>query len=218
MTPSPYEHDRAGMVPTPVAWRYLVPTGWKATTDPGEAVRLQKHCVVEPLYPPRPSDVNELGESCGHCGGSLSTATLIASTCTSGTTAPIAMPMVAAENCSLAPATNLSCDSPTDQQSSSGAASRTTASTSAPESDNKASIAPSSATRASTYRVPSFSKRMQSLMRSGLIAGITPTSIAKRWPQRTLDIAFSPLAGSDVVSPKADCSCSNESAADREPA
>jgi hypothetical protein len=41
---------------------------------------------------------------------------------------------------------------------------------------------------------------MQSLMQSGLIAGITPTSIAQRSPQRTLDIASSQPAGADAVS------------------
>ncbi len=50
----------------------------------------------------------------------------------------------------------------------------------------------------------SYARRMQSLIASGLIAGITPTSIRKGSPQKTLDIAFSELAGNDAAEPKAD--------------
>jgi hypothetical protein len=33
----------------PVAWRYLTPTGWHATTDAEKAARISKHHQVEPL-------------------------------------------------------------------------------------------------------------------------------------------------------------------------
>ncbi|MGX6999853.1 hypothetical protein [Caballeronia sp. KNU42] len=33
----------------PVAWRYLTPTGWHATTDVGKALRVKEHHTVEPL-------------------------------------------------------------------------------------------------------------------------------------------------------------------------
>lgn len=95
-------------------------------------------------------------------------------------------------------------------QCSSGATSLTTAPTNALATAKPASTVLSSATRVSTYQANSFAKRMQLLMRFGLIAGITPTSTAKRSPQGTLDSAFSPLGGSDAAEPKAVFSCSKE--------
>jgi hypothetical protein len=78
-----------------------------------------------------------------------------------------------------------------------------TASISAPEDHKKALTARSSGTRASTYRHRSWSRRMLSLMQYGLIAGITPTSIAQRSPQLTLDIVSSWPVGSDADGPQA---------------
>jgi hypothetical protein len=66
------------------------------------------------------------------------------------------------------------------------------------------SIAQSSETSPTGYRHSSFAKRMQSLMKSGLIAGITPTSIAKKSNQATLDFVSSQLDGNDVGTLKAD--------------
>ncbi len=34
----------------PVAWRYLTPTGWHATTDASAALRVQMHHEIQPLY------------------------------------------------------------------------------------------------------------------------------------------------------------------------
>jgi hypothetical protein len=50
----------------------------------------------------------------------------------------------------------------------------------------------------------SYVKRIRLLIASGLIAGITPTSIRKRSPQGTLDFALSRPGGNDVAKPKAD--------------
>jgi hypothetical protein len=72
-----------------------------------------------------------------------------------------------------------------------GASSLTIASTSEPANDSKASIAPCSETSRRTAARTLSGKRTRLLMRSGLIAGITPTSIRKRSPQLTLDSAFS---------------------------
>jgi len=146
-------------------------------------------------------------ERCTQFGGSPKTATLIASTSTNGTTALTAMPINESGNCSLALETNSSCTQRTRAPSSCGGGSPMTASTSAPANSRRESTARSSETKASTYRHRSFDKRMQSLMQSGLIAGITPTSIAKRWPQRTLDFASSQLVGVGAAGPRADCSC-----------
>lgn len=40
-----------------VAWRYLTPTGWHATTDAAQALRIAEHHTVEPLYAaPQPAE------------------------------------------------------------------------------------------------------------------------------------------------------------------
>ncbi len=64
--------------------------------------------------------------------------------------------------------------------------------------DKQASTAQCSAMRVNTYRHCSYAKRMQLLMQSGLIAGITPMSTAKRWSQGTLDFASSQQVGDDA--------------------
>lgn len=57
------------------------------------------------------------------------------------------------------------------------------------------STAPLSATRARISARGSYDRRIRLLMSSGLIAGITPTSMRQRSPQKTLDFAFSQLGG-----------------------
>lgn len=57
--------------------------------------------------------------------------------------------------------------------------SSTTASTTAPESDKQGLTVPSSETNQASKAANSFAKRTRLLMRCGLIAGITPTSIRK---------------------------------------
>ena len=39
----------------PVAWRYLTPTGWHATTDVSAALRIRSHHDVDPLYAAPPT-------------------------------------------------------------------------------------------------------------------------------------------------------------------
>lgn len=58
--------------------------------------------------------------------------------------------------------------------------------------------APCSETKGHISVRNSFARRTRLLIASGLIAGITPTSIARRSPQRTLDFAFSKPAGGDA--------------------
>jgi hypothetical protein len=64
--------------------------------------------------------------------------------------------------------------------------------------DNKASTALSSVTKARTLAANSYAKRTQLLTASGLIAGITPTSIRVALPQETLDSASSKQGGTAV--------------------
>jgi len=68
---------------------------------------------------------------------------------------------------------------------------------------SKESTVPYSATKAATGAATSYAKRMKLLIASGLIAGITPTSIRKRSAQRTLDFALLPHDGGDADEPKA---------------
>jgi len=134
-----------------------------------------------------------------------------------GTTPDTSTPMSVSAGCSLAPATNSCCARSVEMPASSGGTSLTTASTSAPAGHKKASTARSSGMRASTYRHRSWSKRMQSLISSGLIAGITPTSIAQRSPQGTLDIASSWQGGGDADGPQAANSCLSDWLEPRQP-
>lgn len=131
-------------------------------------------------------------------GGSQRTATRIARRCMSDT--------IPAENSVLTDTATRSsdlakssCCAPSElTQCSVGGSSSTTA-------GSKASTAPSSETSRRISARTLFGKRIKSLIAGGLIAGITPTSIRKRSPQRTLDIAFSKLAGVDADKAKADC-------------
>ena len=56
---------------------------------------------------------------------------------------------------------------------------------------SKESIAPRSETKAGIGPATSYAKRIRLLIASGLIAGITPTSIRERSAQRTLDFVLS---------------------------
>lgn len=84
----------------------------------------------------------------------------------------------------------------------------TTALTGELESDSAGSIAPSSEMNRPTEAQTSFARRTRLLISSGLIAGITPTSIAKRSPQRTLDFAFKRPVGVDADQQPGVCLCS----------
>lgn len=150
-------------------------------------------------------------EACFRHGGQRRMGIETASTSTPDTTLAINTQTVANASFLSGLGTNSSCAPNEVMQYSYGASSLMTASTSEQASDKKASTARSSETRASTYRHHSFAKRMQSLMQRGLIAGITPTSIAKRSPQATLDIAFSKPDGVDAGTPKAGCLYLSES-------
>lgn len=70
------------------------------------------------------------------------------------------------------------------------------------EAGNAASTAPYSETKVTTDPAISYAKRMQLLMRSGLVAGITPTSTRKGSSQLTLDFASSRLDGGDAEKQK----------------
>jgi hypothetical protein len=63
---------------------------------------------------------------------------------------------------------------------------------------NVESIAQCSGMNRCTKARASYVKRMRLLIASGLIAGITPTSIRKGSRQQTLDFALSRLAGGDA--------------------
>lgn len=78
----------------------------------------------------------------------------------------------------------------------------------------KASSAACSATRARTYR-PSLSDRLtQSLISSGLVCGITPSSIRKASNQPIRGLAFVMPDGADAQKPRsAVCSSSSDSPA-----
>ena len=120
--------------------------------------------------------------------------------CTLDTTHAMSTRTAASENYSLDLETNWSCEQSKAMHVSYGAGSSTTA-------GNLVSTARYSAMRAPTYRAPSFAKRMQSLMQSGLIAGITPTSIAQRSHQRILAFVSSWPAGDGADGPQAANSC-----------
>src|SRR6185369_6749448 len=121
----------------------------------------------------------------------METLTVTTSSCATTVCATTATGAESVTDASSDQGTSWFCAQSEQTPSSSGAASSTTA-------GSRASTAPSSATRASTYRHCSFAKRMQLLMQSGLIAGITPTSIAQRSPQAILAFASSARGGSDA--------------------
>ena len=63
--------------------------------------------------------------------------------------------------------------------------------------ENAALTAPFSVMKARTKAPNSYAKRMQLLIASGLVAGITPTSVRKGLNQLTLDFALSKQDGDD---------------------
>ena len=63
--------------------------------------------------------------------------------------------------------------------------------------ENAALTAPFSVMKARTKAPSSYAKRMQLLIASGLVAGITPTSVRKGLNQLTLDFALSRQDGDD---------------------
>ena len=69
---------------------------------------------------------------------------------------------------------------------------------------SKVSTVLSSETKASTNRPNSFDKRMRLLIASGLIKGITPTSMRNGSRQGILATAFYELDGSDADTPRED--------------
>lgn len=88
-----------------------------------------------------------------------------------------------------------------------GGNSQMTASTSALANDSVESTAPFSETRAATKVPSSFAKRMRLLIASGLVKGITPTSIRRGSHQGILASAFYELAGGGADELKADYMC-----------
>lgn len=63
------------------------------------------------------------------------------------------------------------------------------------EAANAVSTAPYSETKARIDPATLYAKRMRLLIESGLVAGITPTSVRNGSNQGTLDFAFSQLDG-----------------------
>jgi len=125
------------------------------------------------------------------CGGSPRTATAPASPSTGATTrrGSLGEPPVS----SSAPARPSSCEPGQQTLFSSGATSSTTVA-------KMASAARSSATRGRAYR-PSLSDRLtRSLITSGLVCGITPSSIRQLSGQPIRVLAFDTLAGGDAAS------------------
>jgi hypothetical protein len=131
-------------------------------------------------------------------GGLPKTATWTAWRCMKGTTRAIDTRTGASEVYSLAPGKRSSFAPKPQTPCLSGGSSSMIASTSEPANGRTESTAPSSGTNRRAAVRASFSKRTQLLMSFGLIVGITPTSIAKRSPQRTLGFASSKLAGNGV--------------------
>ena len=70
--------------------------------------------------------------------------------------------------------------------------------------DSKASTAPSSETKARTYRVSLSDKLTQSLIASGLVKGITPSSVRRQLGAPIRVIASFGPAGADAAKPEAD--------------
>jgi hypothetical protein len=106
-----------------------------------------------------------------------------------GTTARINTPMVESDNCSQAQAKKLSFAQKQAMQCLCGGGSSTAAA-------NAVSTAPYSETKARTDPATLYAKRMQLLIESGLVAGITPTSVRNGSNQTTLDFAFCRQGGS----------------------
>lgn len=94
---------------------------------------------------------------------------------------------------------------------SSGENSSTSASTTEPEGNKRALTAPRFGTLERTRAANSYAKRTRLLIESGLIAGITPTSIRKRLGADCREHASSLLVGDMYAKadtgrePKADC-------------
>lgn len=63
------------------------------------------------------------------------------------------------------------------------------------KADNKESTVQFSETKAHIKAANSYDRRIRLLTASGLIAGITPLSERKRFPQQTLDIVLSKQGG-----------------------
>lgn len=121
-------------------------------------------------------------------GGSLKTATEAFSHCTSGTTPPTDMLMGACAACLRDQGKRSSFEPEQETPDLFGDRSSATA-------QKEASTAPFSETRVRSCR-PSLSDRLTlSLMRSGLVAGTTPTSIRKRCGAAIPDTASNWLAG-----------------------
>lgn len=71
--------------------------------------------------------------------------------------------------------------------------------------DSKESTVPCSGMNLRTKAVCSFNKRIQLILRSGLVCAITPTSTAKRSSQQTLDIVSGWQDGEIADTQREDC-------------
>jgi hypothetical protein len=96
----------------------------------------------------------------------------------------------AKENFSQAPARKLSFAQKMQMQCLCGEGSST-------EAANAVLTAPYSETKAKANHRRSYNKRIKLLLQSGLVAGITPTSVRQQSPQATLDFVFCKRDGQD---------------------
>jgi hypothetical protein len=137
-------------------------------------------------------------------GGSRRTATVTALRCMSGTTARTATLMVESGRNSSG-RVKRSCSEPIGPMLSlCGGSSLTTAETSAPENGSTASTAPRSATSQRIAARTSFDRRTRLLIASGLICGITPTSMRRGSGQGILGFVSVRPAGDDAAERAAD--------------
>lgn len=144
------------------------------------------------------------GHLTAQCGGSPKTVTSPASRSMSDIIPAIGMPM-AVDDVSSSDPVKASCSEPMPPMPCLfGDNSSTIA-------GKKASTAQSSATRATSSRRSLSDRLTRSLITSGLVAGITPTSVRKTFGLAIRDFASLPLAGDDAEKRKADCSFSNDS-------
>ena len=138
----------------------------------------------------------------GLFGGLPKTETGHASLSTNGTIPPINTRMGENVRSSSGQGKQSRCEPKRVTLSSSGESSSMTV-------DSKASTAPSSETKASTYRLSLSDRLTQSLIMSGLVKGITPSSTRKQSGQPILVLALDTPVGADAAPPRAGCSYSN---------
>jgi hypothetical protein len=134
------------------------------------------------------------------CGGSPKTAISPAATSTAATIRRRSPS--APQTLSSVPATGSCCEAPLATPPLSGGDPSTG------ETTKWALNAPCSETKGRTYRRSLSDRLTLSLIRSGLVKGITPSSVRRQSGLAILDIVSWPQAGADAATPRAGCSSS----------